>query len=81
MLQAKSAHWRLKHAPGEAGALTTKRCFCAAKPRPTLKLFEGKSPQGAPCLRAEDFIQPSPLSGRVFINDLLGCEHDLRSDS
>jgi hypothetical protein len=69
MPQAKSAHWRLKHAPGEVGALTSERCVCAAKLRPSLKLFEGKSPRGVPCLRAEDFSNtPAQSSLRLRFN-------------
>jgi hypothetical protein len=47
-------------------------CVCAAKLRPSLKHFEGKSPQTVSCLRAEDFSNTpaQSFSGCVFMGEL-----------
>ena len=46
-------------AAGAGGETTAKTCVCAvcaAKLRPSLKLIEGKSSQGAPCLCADEAV-------------------------
>jgi hypothetical protein len=64
-------------AAGQVGALSSKACVCAAKLRPSLKLFEGTSPRAEDCSNA--MLPPNPFSGCVFFDN--GQQTDTVSNS